>query len=98
MNIITQEAKKRQAVVKCAIKNGKTFASRKYGVSLSSAKRWCDKYKGDWKTLKEKSHRPRHHPNQHTKTEERKIIQEMKSRTGLPAVAKRKAAPFFFIS
>lgn len=74
MNIITQEAKKRQAVVKCAIKNGKTFASRKYGVSLSSVKRWCDKYKGDWKTLKEKSHRPHHHPNQHTKTEERKII------------------------
>ena len=34
MNIITQEAKKKQAVVKFAKKNGKSAASRMYGVSL----------------------------------------------------------------
>lgn len=39
MNIITQEARKRQAVVKLANKKGKSFASRIYGVSLSSVKR-----------------------------------------------------------
>jgi hypothetical protein len=36
MNIITQEAKKCQAVVKLANRKGKSHASRMYGVSLSS--------------------------------------------------------------
>lgn len=73
MNSITQEAKKRQAVVKCAIKKGKSRASAIYGVSLSSVKRWCKRYDGTWQSLKEKSHRPYSHPNQHTKAEEELI-------------------------
>ncbi len=40
MNMITQEARKRQAVVKLARRKGKSFAARMYGVSLSSVKRW----------------------------------------------------------
>ena len=39
MNIITQEAKKKQAVVESAMRKGKSEASRRYGVSLSSVKR-----------------------------------------------------------
>ena len=39
MNMITQEAKKKQAIVKYALKKGKSKASRMYGVSLSSVKR-----------------------------------------------------------
>ena len=71
MNIITQEARKRQAVVKLANKKGKSYASRKYGVSLSSVKRWCKRYDGkDWRSLVERSHRPRSHPRQHTENEE----------------------------
>ena len=59
MNILTQEAKKRQAVVECAIKNdNKSYAGRKYGYSLSSVKRWCNLYDGTWQSLVEKSHRP----------------------------------------
>ena len=74
MNILTQEAKKKQAVVKFAVKNGKSEASRRYGVSLSSVKRWCKRYDGsDWRSLVEKSHRPHHNPHRHTKKEERKI-------------------------
>lgn len=74
MNIITQEAKKKQAVVKFAKKNGKSAASRMYGVSLSSVKRWCSKYDGsDWRSLVERSHRPHNNPHRHTKKEERKI-------------------------
>lgn len=74
MNIITQEAKKKQAVVKFAKKNGKSAASRQYGVSLSSVKRWCSKYDGsDWRSLVERSHRPHHNSHRHTKKEERKI-------------------------
>ena len=74
MNILTQEAKKKQAVVKFAVKNGKSEASRRYGVSLSSVKRWCKRYDGsDWRSLVEKSHRPHYNPHRHTKKEERKI-------------------------
>lgn len=73
MNILTQEAKKKQAVVKYADKKGKSKASRKYGVSLSSVKRWCKRYDGTWQSLVEKSHRPHSHPKQHSKKEERQI-------------------------
>jgi transposase InsO family protein len=75
MNIITQEAKKRQAVVKLANRKGKSFASRMYGVSLSSVKRWCKRYDGTWRSLAERSHRPKSHPKQH-KPEEEMLIQE----------------------
>lgn len=73
MNILSQEARKRQAVVKLALRKGKTFASRMYGVSISSVKRWCKRYDGTWQSLKEKSHRPKNHPNQHTEAEEMMI-------------------------
>ena len=78
MNIITQEAKKKQAIVKYAEKNGKSKASRKYGVSLSSVKRWCKRYDGRWETLVGRSHRPHNHPNRHTPKEERQIKNSFK--------------------
>lgn len=78
MNILTQEAKKKQAVVKFAIRKGKSEASRKYGVSLSSVKRWCKRYDGTWKSLVEKSHRPHSHPNRHTEREEQQIKNSFK--------------------
>ena len=49
MYMITQEAKKKQAVVKYALKKGKSKASRMYGVSLSSVKRWCKQYQSSKK-------------------------------------------------
>ena len=72
MNILTQEARKRQAVVKLARrKKNKSYAARKYGVSLSSVKRWDKQYDGkDWRSLLERSHRPHSHPKQHTEAEE----------------------------
>lgn len=70
MNRITQEARSRQAVVKLANKKGKSYASQKYGVSLSSVKRWCKRYDGTWQSLAERSHRPHSHPRQHTQEEE----------------------------
>ena len=70
MNIVSQEARKRQAVVKMAKRKGKSYASRMYGVSLSSVKRWCNRYDGDWRSLVERSHRPHSHPLQHTEAEE----------------------------
>lgn len=77
MNKIAQEARKRQAVVKLAMRKGQTYASRMYGVSLSSVKRWCKRYDGTWQSLKERSHRPHSHPRQHTAEEEGLIRQGM---------------------
>lgn len=74
MNMIAQEARKRQAVVKLARRKGKSFAARMYGVSLSSVKRWDKRYDGkDWRTLLEQSHRPHGHRRQHTESEEMMI-------------------------
>lgn len=70
MNRITQEAKKRQSVVKLAKRKGKSYASEKYRVSLSSVKRWCKRYDGTWQSLAERSHRPHSHPKRHRADEE----------------------------
>lgn len=75
MNMITQEARKRQSVVKLANRKGQSFASRIYGVSLSSVKRWCKRYDGTWRSLAERTHRPKSHPKRHSLAEE-KVIQE----------------------
>lgn len=80
MNILTQEAKKKQAAVKFANRKGKSEASRRYGVSLSSIKRWCKKYDGTWQSLLDKSHRPHSHPNSHTPKEERQIRNSFKKK------------------
>ena len=73
MNIITQEAHRRQGVVKLAKRKGKSYAAKIYGVSLSSVKRWCKRYDGTWQSLKEKSHKPHSHPKRHTDEEEKLI-------------------------
>ena len=78
MDILTQEARKKQEIVKQAIKNGKSYTSRKYGVSLSTLKRWCKKYDGTWQSLLDKSHRPHSHPNRHTPKEEKQIKNSFK--------------------
>lgn len=80
MNILTQEARKRQSVVKLAKGKGKSYASRLYGVSLSSVKRWCQRYDGTWQSLKERSHRPKSHPKQHKPAEESIICQAFKAK------------------
>lgn len=80
MKILTQEAKKRQAAVKYSLKKGKSEASRRYGFSLSSIKRWCKRYDGTWQSLVERSHRPHSHPNRHTKKEERQIKNSFKKK------------------
>ena len=73
MNIVTQEAHRRQGVVRLAKRKGKSFAAKIYGVSLSSVKRWCKRYDGTWQSLKEKSHKPHSHPKRHTDEEEKLI-------------------------
>lgn len=79
MDRITQEARSRQAVVKLAMKKGKSFAAKKYGVSLSSVKRWSKRYDGTRQSLKERSHRPKSHPRQHTPQEETMIREALEN-------------------
>lgn len=69
MNIIAQEAYYRQQVVKYAMKNGVTEASIRYKVSRMSIYRWKARYNGKWWSLKEHSHRPKHHPAEQTQEE-----------------------------
>ena len=78
MNVLTQEAKKKQVIVKYAERNGKSRASQMYGVSLSSVKRWCKRYDGTWQSMLEKSRRPNKYPKRHTEKEERQIKNSFK--------------------
>lgn len=70
-----KKAKKKEKIVKYAIKNGKSKASDKYKEPLSNIKRWFKKYNGDWVSLLNKSRRPHSHPRQHTLFEETEIIE-----------------------
>ena len=74
MNSIAQEARFRQRVVKYSMKKGVTEASRRYHISRQAIYNWKNRYDGTWKSLKEKSHRPHHHPNEHTQEEKELIL------------------------
>jgi len=67
------KAKKKQAIVKYALKKGKSKASRVYSVSLSNVKRWCKQYDGTLQSLLPKLHRPHSHPHRHTKEKKDKL-------------------------
>lgn len=75
MNSITSEAHFRQRVLKYSFKNGVTAASIRFKRSRQAIYEWRAKYDGkSWKSLIEKSHRPHHHPNEHTQEEKEKIL------------------------
>ena len=74
MNIIAQEAHNRQRIIKYSFKHGVTRAAIRYNVSRTSIYRWRERYDGTWQSLKERSHRPKSHPKQHTVEEHELII------------------------
>ena len=75
MNSIASEARFRQRVVKYSLKNGVTKASNRFRRSRQAIYEWREKYDGkSWKSLVEKSHRPHHHPNEHTAEEKAMIL------------------------
>ena len=69
MTSIASDARFRQRVIKYAEKNGVTKAADRYRVSRNSIYRWMKRYDGSWQSLKERSHRPHHHPAEHTQEE-----------------------------
>lgn len=75
MSIITSEAHFRQRVLKYSLKYGVTKASNRFGRSRQAIYEWRAKWDGkSWHSLVEKSHRPHHHPAEHTPEEKEMIL------------------------
>lgn len=75
---ITQKLKYKQSVIKFSFKYGVTNAARNFGENRRTIYRWIKRYDGTLESLKDKSHRPKHHPNEHTE-EENKLIKQYKA-------------------
>lgn len=70
MDIITEEMRHRERVVKYAIKmDNNSTAARRYHTSRMQVKRWRDRYDGTVESLANRSRRPHSHPKQHTEDE-----------------------------
>ena len=67
-------ARFRQRVVKYFYKHGATKASIRFKVCRQSVYNWAARYDGTWKSLVERSHRPHHHPKEHTQAEKDMIL------------------------
>ena len=79
MNTITQTMRFRQALIQYSFKYGVTKAAIRYKVNRQYVYRWQKRYDGTLQSLADKSHRPHHHPNQHTEAE-LKLISDMRKR------------------
>lgn len=76
---ITQDMKYRLSLLKYAEKYGVSKAARKYKTNRQYIYRWKKRFDGSIYSLREKSRRPHHHPNQHT-PDEIKLINDMRKR------------------
>ena len=79
MKTVTQTILYRQALMKYSEKYGVTKAAIRYKTNRQYIYRWLKRYDGTVEYLKDRSHRPHHHPNEHT-TEELKLIADMRKR------------------
>ena len=79
MKTVTQIMLYRQALIKYSMKYGVTKAAIRYKTNRQYVYRWRKRYDGTLQSLADKSHRPHHHPNEHT-PEELKLIADMRKR------------------
>lgn len=79
MATITQDMRYRLSLIKYAEKFGVTKAAVKYKTNRQYIYRWKRRYDGSIESLRERSRRPHHHPNQHTPAEI-KLISDMRRR------------------
>lgn len=79
MASITQDMKYRLSLIRFAQKYGVTKAAIKYKTNRQYIYRWRRRYDGTIESLRERSRRPHHHPNQHT-PEEIALIANMRRR------------------
>lgn len=79
MERITQDMRFRQSLMRYAERYGVARASRRYDKAPSYIYFWRKRWDGSIESLREKSRRPHHHPNQHTEAE-LKLIRDMRRR------------------
>ena len=79
MATITQDMRYRLSLIKYAEKFGVTKAAVKYKTNRQYIYRWKHRYDGSVESLRDRSRRPHHHPNQHT-PEEIKLINDLRRR------------------
>ena len=79
MNSVTQDMRYRQSLLKYSAKYGVTKAAIKYKTNRQYIYRWLRRYDGTLESLRDRSRRPHHHPNQHSE-EELKLIRNMRRR------------------
>ncbi|OUO93520.1 DDE-type integrase/transposase/recombinase [Cloacibacillus sp. An23] len=69
MSKISQKKRYRQSLIKYAIKYGVTKATARYATNRQYVYRWMKRYDGSLESFRDKSRRPRHHPNEHSPAE-----------------------------
>ena len=79
MASITQDMRYRLSLIRYAEKYGVSKAAVKYKTNRQYIYRWKRRYDGSWDSLRDRSRRPHHHPNQHT-SDEWKLISDMRRR------------------
>ena len=79
MTTVTQTMLYRQSLIKYSQKYGVTKAAIRYKANRQYIYRWLKRYDGTVQSLADKSHRPHHHPNEHT-PEELKLTADMRKR------------------
>lgn len=79
MASITQDMRFRLSLIRFAQKYGVSRAARKYKTNRQYVYRWMNRYDGSWDSLRNRSTRPHHHPNEHT-AQEIKLIRDMRKR------------------
>lgn len=79
MASITQDMRFRLSLIRYAEKHGVSQAARKYKTNRQYVYRWKNRYDGSWESLRDRSRRPHHHPNEHT-PQEIKLIRDMRRR------------------
>ena len=69
MTSLASKAHFRQRVIRYSEKNGATKAANRFHISRNAIYEWKARYDGSWKSLLDRSHRPHHHPAEHTPEE-----------------------------
>ena len=76
-NSITQKMKYKQSVIKFSLEYGVSKTAIRFDINRRTIYRWIKQYDGTIESLRDKSHKPKHHPNEHT-AEEIKLIKDYK--------------------
>lgn len=79
MDTITQDMRYRLSLINQAQKYGGTKAAVKYKTNRQYIYRWKQRFDGSIESLRNRSRRPHHHPNQHTPLEI-KLISDLRRR------------------